>query len=311
VAVVVVHQGQLCVVVFTTPLNRLDEIPGHGDSAVGGVGVGGTDVAVLAVDLTDVFGEIPSIGEPGAVYLNSQRTRGGGLRGVPGQQPQCRLCRASQVAAGNLEVAAINIALVERNAAVDRHLLGSPAAHVVVGAFHSSAAIRIAEQRGTILRIVSNGPDARACLHERLIARIVEGRYEVPDGGVLIQTVCCIGSYSLSGFLSSLAIADVIVIVGIALAGDRGSGQLAAVVVGEGIAHALSIARCAAGGGAAKRIVGIGTACHLRIAALVEHAGEQVSLILITKRKRHVIITSPESATVFFTIPRDEFMSTF
>ena len=299
-AVVVVDQSQLRVVVFTAPLYRLYKVAGHGDRAVGGVGVGGADVAVLAVDLTDVFGEIPSIGEPSAVYLNSQRARGGGLRGVPGQQPQCRLCRASQVAARNLEITAINIALVERDAAVDRHLLGSPAPHVVIGTFHSSAAIRIAEQRGTILRIVSNGPDARACLYERLIARIVEGRYEVPDGGVLIQTVCCIGSYSLCGFLSSLAIADVIVIVGIALAGDRGSGQLAAVVVGEGIAHALPIARCAAESGAAERIVGIGTACHLCIAALVEHAGEQVAFVLIAKRKRHVVITSPESATGIF-----------
>ena len=189
---------------------------------------------------------------------------------------------------------------MERDAAVDCHLLRGAAPHVVVGAFDSGAAFRIAEQRGTILRIVSNGPDAGACLYERLIARIVEGRHEVPDGGVLIQTVCCIGSYSLCGFLSSLAIADVIVIVGIAFAGDSGRGQLAAVVVGKGIADALSIARCAAGGGAAKRIVGIGTACHLCIAALVEHAGEQVALILIAERKRHVVITSSESATGIF-----------
>ena len=90
-AVVVVHQGQLCVVVFTTPLNRLDEIPGHGDSAVGGVGVGGADVTMLAIDLANVFGEIPAVGEPGAVYLNSQRTRGGGLRGIPCQKPESGL----------------------------------------------------------------------------------------------------------------------------------------------------------------------------------------------------------------------------
>ena len=53
-------------------------------------------------------------------------------------------------------------------------------------------------------------------------------------------------------------------------------------------------------GDRAVRGVGVGTACHLRIATLIDHAGEQVALILITKRKRHVVITSPEAATDIF-----------
>ena len=36
------------------------------------------DVAVLAVEFADVIGEIPAVGEPGAVLLDSQRAGGGG-----------------------------------------------------------------------------------------------------------------------------------------------------------------------------------------------------------------------------------------
>ena len=36
------------------------------------------DVAVLAVELADVLGEVPAVIEPGAVLLDSQRAGGGG-----------------------------------------------------------------------------------------------------------------------------------------------------------------------------------------------------------------------------------------
>ena len=38
-----------------------------------------------------------------------------------------------------------------------------------------------------------------------------------------------------------------------------------------------------------RSIVGIGAACHAGVAALVGHAGEQVALVLIAERERHVI----------------------
>ena len=36
------------------------------------------DVAVLAVELADVLGEVPAVSEPGAVLLDDQRAGGGG-----------------------------------------------------------------------------------------------------------------------------------------------------------------------------------------------------------------------------------------
>ena len=47
-------------------------------AAVGGVGVGGADVAVGAVEFADVLGEIPTVSVPGSVFLNGQRAGGGG-----------------------------------------------------------------------------------------------------------------------------------------------------------------------------------------------------------------------------------------
>lgn len=47
-----------------------------GDGAVGGVSVGGADVAGLAVDLADVLRQIPAVGEPCAVFLNGEGAGG-------------------------------------------------------------------------------------------------------------------------------------------------------------------------------------------------------------------------------------------
>ena len=55
---------------------------------------------MLAVNFADVFGEVPAVGEPGAVYLNSQRTRGGGLRGVPCNETVTRLLASVVVGEG-------------------------------------------------------------------------------------------------------------------------------------------------------------------------------------------------------------------
>ena len=54
----------------------MGDIACGGGRAEGSVGVGGAGVAVLTEDLADVFGEIPAIGEPGAVKLDGQRTGG-------------------------------------------------------------------------------------------------------------------------------------------------------------------------------------------------------------------------------------------
>ena len=77
--------------------------------AVGGVGVGGADVAVLAVELADVLGEVPAVGVPGAVELDSQRTGGDGLSRIPCDIPQGRVVAAGEVNAGDLQIAPVSI----------------------------------------------------------------------------------------------------------------------------------------------------------------------------------------------------------
>ena len=55
VAVVVVDEAQFGAVVFAGLLDGLGDISLRCDFAVGGVCVGGTDVAMLAVDFADIF----------------------------------------------------------------------------------------------------------------------------------------------------------------------------------------------------------------------------------------------------------------
>ena len=73
---------------LATPLNRLGDVAGGGDGAVGGVGVSGADVAGGAEDFAHVFGEVEAVGVPGAVFLDGERAGSNGLRGIPCDQPQ-------------------------------------------------------------------------------------------------------------------------------------------------------------------------------------------------------------------------------
>jgi len=61
---------------------------------------------------------------------------------------------AGKVAAGNLQVAAIDVALVERYTAVDRYLLVGATPHRIVGAFHHSVTFRVGETHGAIFGVV-------------------------------------------------------------------------------------------------------------------------------------------------------------
>ena len=71
---------------------------------------------MLAVELADVLGEVPAVGEPGAVELDGQRTRGYGLGRVPGDVPERRVGCAGEVERCNLQVASVQESLVQRNA---------------------------------------------------------------------------------------------------------------------------------------------------------------------------------------------------
>ena len=45
-----------------------------------GVGVGGADVAGGAEDFADILGEVPAVGEPGAVFADGKGAGGGDVR---------------------------------------------------------------------------------------------------------------------------------------------------------------------------------------------------------------------------------------
>ena len=61
---------------------------------------------------------------------------------------------AGEVDAGNLQIATVDVALVERYTAVDCHLLVGSAPHRIVGAFHHSAGVGIRECNRAIFGVV-------------------------------------------------------------------------------------------------------------------------------------------------------------
>lgn len=62
---------------------------------------------MLTVDFANILCQIPAVGVPGAVELDSQRACGDGLGRVPGEKPQTGVVTASEVATSNLEVASV------------------------------------------------------------------------------------------------------------------------------------------------------------------------------------------------------------
>ena len=163
--------------------------------AVGGVGVGGADVAGGAVDFADVLGQIPAVGVPGGVFLDGQRARGDGLGRVPGDEPERRMRGAREITAGDLQVAAVEVALVQRDIAVHRDLLRGAAAHGIIFAVDAcaAAAVHLREVRRAVLGIVADGPDAGAGLHARLVAiRIVGGDAGGASADVMFFLRICI-----------------------------------------------------------------------------------------------------------------------
>ena len=170
-AVVVVDEAEFCVVELAGPLDSLLYITFCRYLAVGGVGVGGADVAVLAADFANVLSEIPAVSEPGAVLLDGQRAGGYGLGRIPGDEPQGRVVAAGEIDAGYLEIAAVDVALLKRDiVAYGDHLRGA-APHVVVLAMHGGAARGIdpVEIDGAVLGVVVHCSDTGAGLHTGLV----------------------------------------------------------------------------------------------------------------------------------------------
>ena len=58
------------------------------------------------------------VGRVGVGGADGKGTRGNGLRGGPCEQPQARMAGAGEVTASNLEIAAVDVALMESDITV-------------------------------------------------------------------------------------------------------------------------------------------------------------------------------------------------
>ena len=79
---------------------------------------------------------------------------------------------AGKVAAGNLQVASIDVALVQSDTAVDCHLLVRAAAHGVIGTFHHHVTFRVGEAHGAVFRVVDRAAQMSAELYDTCVPKI-------------------------------------------------------------------------------------------------------------------------------------------
>lgn len=77
---------------------------------------------MLTVDFADVLCQIPAIGIPCAVDLNSQRAGGNGLCRIPCNMPQAGMVTACKVATSDLLITAIDEALTGHGNASCKYL---------------------------------------------------------------------------------------------------------------------------------------------------------------------------------------------
>ena len=173
-AVVVVDEGQLGVIELTAPLDGLGSGADGCYRAVGGVGIGGGDVAGGTEYFAHVLGEVKAVCVPCAVLLDGQRTGGYGLRRIPVDEPKPRVVAAGEVNAGNLQITTVQIALVQCYSAVGGYLLEAAAAHAVVCAGNHGAGGFVGEADGAVFCVVDSSPDACLCLDDGLITIRIE-----------------------------------------------------------------------------------------------------------------------------------------
>ena len=170
-AVVVVNEIEFGVVVLRRPLEGLGDVAGSGDRAERSVGICCTDVAGRSEDFTDVFREVVAIGEPRAVFLNRKRTRRRRLRRIPGYEPKSRMRRASQIKRRDLQIPAIDVAVVQRRRSRDRYFFEVATTLRVVAAFHCCIRFFITETHRTIRAVVGDLPRSRGSLNPCFTAK--------------------------------------------------------------------------------------------------------------------------------------------
>jgi len=207
---------------------------------------------------------------------------------IPGDEPKRRVVAAGEVAAGDLQVATVEVSLVERDAAVYCYLFGGAAPHVVVGTFDDGVAFCVDEVHWAVFGIIGDAPDARGGFHQRLVAVGIEGGREITHVGVLVQRlggVIC----GYIAFCCCFSIPDVVVIVGRITSDDGGGGEFAAVVVAEAIIFHRALARGVADSRAAEGVIAVLTVGYQSGATMVRHAGEQIALYFVALRQRHIV----------------------
>ena len=121
VAEVVVDEVEFGVVMLRGPLEGLGDVAGFRYVPERSVGIRRADVAGGTEDFADVFREVVAVGEPRAVFLDRERTRRRRLRRIPGNEPQRRMTGTRAIHAGNLQISAIDVAVVKRYRSRDRY----------------------------------------------------------------------------------------------------------------------------------------------------------------------------------------------
>lgn len=106
------------------------------------------------VEFADILRQIPAIGKPGTIDLDSKRAGGNGLCRIPCDVPESRVMAAGEVDAGNLEIAAVDVTLVKHDAAVVCYLLVRAAPHGIILTFDHGASFGFGEAHGAVLCIV-------------------------------------------------------------------------------------------------------------------------------------------------------------
>ncbi len=266
------------------------------DGAVGGVGIGGGDVTGGTEYLAHVLGEVKAVCVPCAVLLDGQRTGCDALRGIPRDEPEGWMVAAREVDAGNLQVASINIALVQCDITIERDALVGAAAHGVIRAVYANHVViggHGREIRRAIFAVVGDGPFTRGCFYPCLITIGIElGDKDtlciLGNAGVLVERIRCIdgGVFTLH---SKLAVADAIVGIAVRNAIDTGTAQLGAGVMGKNIIHHSTLTSSIAGSRATEGVIAVLALHHEGTTTAISHADEQVAIGLVSLRQRHAV----------------------
>ena len=202
-----------------------------------------------------------AVGVPCAVFAEGEGACSYGLGRVPVEVPEGRGVAAREVEGCDLQVAPVEVVLVEGDYSVDGYFFHVAPPHVVVAVFDDGVAVLAGEADGAVVGVVVDGPFPRLCLEGGLIAVGVVGGEEgfrriLPDGGVLVEVVGVVRGFEVF-FLRGFAVAYVVISISVLVGSQGRAGEFASSVVGEGVLPGGCLPGAGAGGGAAECIVGV------------------------------------------------------